>query len=886
MAKISKNKKKNDELDEHPEDGGKLSPGPGKESFKLAQFWKSQINAYEEATRRWFKRGNMVVKRYRDERNRIDEEGQRRMNLLWSNVKVMKPAIYSKCPIPIVDRKFLDKDPTGRLSSQILERSVKNELDSNGFHEGMNAAVMDMLLPGRGELWVRYEPKIGQGPSLPSNTINGVEDPLYDIGEETGDTDLTDLDETEEKLETTGEQVIAEKAIVDYVDWRDFYLFPPKARTWAEVQAVGKKTYISKKQAIERFGDKIGKSLKPDTTPFGSGDPQRLTYSDTSIFQDINERSIEIYEIWNKSDERVYWISSGYEYLCDVMDDPLELTGFFPVPPPLSSTMTNDTLIPIPDYIEWQDQAIQIDELTQRLSMLSKACKVAGVYSAANPQISRIFNESVENELIPVDQWAMFAESGGLKGAIDFIPIDQIQTCIETLQKVRQQAMVDLDQITGLSDVMRGTSDSRETLGGLRLKNNNAGTRLSENQEEVAKFARNVIRLVSEVVCKHFSDETIIESSGILYEDALQPDTLMREWETEHKPASPNQHQMPPQAMPNQHQMPPGMPPQAPQQPAQPQIAPPQPAQPQNNVVPFPGTPGQPQQPPPQQPPTPLIPQEQPPSPEILALMKVTKAIDLLRKDVTRNYRIDIETDSTIYGDKYQERQDATEFVTALGGFFKQFESVGQAEPASLPLLAKTLQWAVRKYRTGRDLEAEIDNFVDLMTKKAKQLAENPPPSPEMMKANAEIQQMQLEGKIQAENDQRDFQKQQANDQREAQIQASDDQREQQQSMLEMELQKMKLQNEKEKMEMEMQMAREQHAMEMQALRANTQADLQKHAIDVHSQKLELHNKEEEHKIDKKELKHKDELHNQKQRHQKTEQNKKHKDKMNNRKAS
>src|SRR6185369_5284366 len=174
------------------------------------------------------------------------------------------------------------------------------------------------------------------------------------------------------------------------------------------------------------FGKEIGSKLRPDTEPKVMGHNERQTYADSSVFEDINERNIVIYEIWNKSDKRVYWISTGYEYLCKVVDDPLELTTFFPVPPPLMSTSTNDTIIPVPDYLEWQDQAIQIDELTQRIAMLTKACKVAGVYAANNTAIGRIFNESIENELIPVDQWAMFADAGGLKGVIDVIPLDTI----------------------------------------------------------------------------------------------------------------------------------------------------------------------------------------------------------------------------------------------------------------------------------------------------------------------------------------------------------------------------------------------------------------------------------------------------------------------------
>jgi hypothetical protein len=63
-----------------------------------------------------------------------------------------------------------------------------------------------------------------------------------------------------------------------------------------------------------------------------------------------------VYEIWWKPTKKVYFIAKSYDELCKEVDDPLKLDGFFPCPEPISATMTNDTLIPVPDYVESQDQ--------------------------------------------------------------------------------------------------------------------------------------------------------------------------------------------------------------------------------------------------------------------------------------------------------------------------------------------------------------------------------------------------------------------------------------------------------------------------------------------------------------------------------------------------
>jgi hypothetical protein len=290
----------------------------------------------------------------------------------------------------------------------------------------------------------------------------------------------------------------------------------------------------------------------------------------------------------------------------------------------------------------------------------------------------------------------------------------------------------------------------------------------------------------------------------------------------------------------------------------------------QGNVVPFPGGGAQPHpmmggmgMPPPLPP--------QPPGPEeiqILIHVKILKAIDLLRKDVTREYRIDIETDSTIFGDKYQDRQDVNEFMTSLATYMKGFEAIAANSPEAMPMLAKALQWSTRRYRVGRDLESEIDNFVTLMTKKAKQLAENPQPSPEQAKANSEKEIVMMEAKAQEANDQREDQRQQANDQRQAMLDQSKAQQESQKMQQEMQMKREEMQMEMRKAEMEMQMKREEHQIKMMELKAGIQAKQQEHAMDAHQQSqemqmdmqkssMELQQSHEEHQVNKEVLEHK-----------------------------
>src|SRR6266436_8315078 len=89
---------------------------------RIASFWRNQIVEVDDDKefKRWLKRGTTIEKRYRDERNRVDEEGQRRVNSLWANVEILTPALYGKCPVPTAERRFRDKDVVGRGAAQII----------------------------------------------------------------------------------------------------------------------------------------------------------------------------------------------------------------------------------------------------------------------------------------------------------------------------------------------------------------------------------------------------------------------------------------------------------------------------------------------------------------------------------------------------------------------------------------------------------------------------------------------------------------------------------------------------------------------------------------------------------------------------------------------
>lgn len=831
-------------------------PDGGSKGRRLASFWMERIIECDDDRdfKQWLKRATTIEKRYRDQRNRVDEEGQRRVNSLWANIEILTPALYGKCPVPVCERRFKDKDPTGRGAAQILERALRNEIEICGFDESIRQALRDYLLAGRGVVWVRYEPIFDGGPSIPTDSEMDISDELGNIIEEPkGD------EEELWKLRETGIRVIRESTPVDFIQWTDFYTFPARARIWKEVTAVGKRVYMTREQMKRRFGNKIGSAI-----PFQKDDRKTRRQEDTRKGHEVDEKA-QVYEIWDKSQKEVIWVAEGYEYLCDRKDDPLQLEHFFPCPKPLYSNTTNNTLIPVPDFIQYQDQALQIDELTQRINMLAKACKVAGVYNAAAKGIQRLFNESVENEMIPVDDWAAFAEKGGVAGNLSFIPLKEIMGVIEELTKIKERAVAEMDRLTGINDVMRGVAeDDRETLGGKRLKAAASGTRLQHRQDEVARFATDVLRIMADVMCRHFSTQSLIEVSGALYEEGLgtmdipEEDMLQSDL-----PDLPGQKQDPPDSGPPQ--VPPmggpfsggkpgGVPPGL-QGPGAPQGMPPQGlpmppggdgvpggppgAGPQMGGGPMPpggqlpmlGQPPQPGQPPGQKPPMgfqgPMPGPQQKPQPyppqimdKLIGLQRIARGIKLLRNERLLGFRVSIEIESTVYADRDKEKGDRTAFLASVTQFLQQSMQISMMMPQASSFLAKLLQFGVRGFNVGRELEQAIEDFADNAEVFAKERAENQPPNPQMLKAQADMLKAQSDMQSSKFKIQSDQQKAAA----EVQRQQIENQGEQQNAMADM--QQKQADMEMRKMEMEMEKIR----LQIELVKA--QADLKKSMVD------------------------------------------------------
>jgi hypothetical protein len=608
----------------------------------LVKYWLDQIAFSERKRKPFITRGRQIVKRYKNKRT-LPVTGiplaQRRMNVLWSNVQTQKPVLFNQVPNANVSRRNpASKDPVGRMAAIVLQNCLQNSLGMEDFAHVINQVVEDRLLPGSGTAMVEYVPTIEKD----------------EIGWQAAET--------------------------RYIHWED--TITNMARTPQEVWFWGYATYLTRDevrdQVLKDGGDK-------QTAQKISQEIALDHKEDKSSSSEAMSKAV-VWVIWDSKSKRVLHIATGYtEAPIGVLEPPVDFDGFYPAPRPLVATTSTDSTVPTPDFDQYVDQADEIDMLTQRIGLLAKACRLRGFYPADMDSIKTLMENTGDNDLVPVSNWAMFSERGGAQNVIGYLPIKDIAACLQECISARNDAIEIMYQITGISDIMRGDTEAQETATAQQLKANFGGSRVRESQKDVQRFIRDLLRRKAEVICEHFQLKTIQAMAGVnLLTDQQKQQTLeiiqkLQGYQQQVAQAQQQGMQPPP---------PPGLP--------------------------------------------------QPPPSVLEALKEPTweQVMAVLQNEKTRGFVIDVETDSTIEPDQQAQQQRVTEFVTAVVSFLEAAAQIVPVMPQATPMLGEVLGWASRQFKVGDTIQTAIDEFVD----DAKKAAAAPkPPSPQDQKAQADV---------------------------------------------------------------------------------------------------------------------------------------------------
>lgn len=413
--------------------------------------WDKRIEKAERFLSKSREHGRKVYDRYADER--ADQlVGIKRANIFYANVNTIKESLFNSLPKPSVTRihKGDYEDDAARVAALVLQRALSYEVEcAINFKEAVRYSILDRLVPGTGQVWVRFE------------------DP--------------------------------EKLFVDVVYWEDFIYGP--ARNWDLVPWVGRIHELDEKTFKDVYGED------------GFREAEAVDDKNGQTAKEITEGKYKVYEIWDKKTKKVYHICKGAKNPLKTIDDPYGLANFFPCPKPLIANVKTNQFLAVTDYHLAQDQYNELDVLYARMSLIAMAVKVAGAYDSSTPEIANML-QGQENKLIPVDNWAMYAEKGGAKGMIDWYPVEQVVTVFQALQAQYEAVKTMLYEITGMSDIMRGQSNQYETAKAQQIKAQFASVRMGGYQRDVAEFVGDILRIMAGIMCKLYSNEKFLAICG------------------------------------------------------------------------------------------------------------------------------------------------------------------------------------------------------------------------------------------------------------------------------------------------------------------------------------------------------------------------------------
>lgn len=442
------------------------------------KFWLGEVAAARKREKDFRKEGKRVLDIYNGKKKESIP-----FNILYSNTETLVPALYNAQPRPVVQRRFKDEDPLGKLASQAGQRTLEFFGDTNSeeyasFDDVMGDAVLDALLPGRGASRVRYDAEV--------------------VGTEEG------------KRYVKWELVCFESLKWDR--WIHGY-----AKKWNKVPWVAFEHDVSEEEAKELFGAANAAKLQyAERSELDTRDEEK---EDADTEED--QKVCKVWEIWVRAEKKIIFVSPNFTsgYLKEE-DDELKLSGFFPMPQPLRFLRKSNDLAPVALYALYENQAKELNRLSVRINRIAEAMKVRGVYDSSIGELDKVFRQD-DNAMVAAENVAALTDKGGLEKAIWLVPIDKLVNVFQQLIIARQQCKQIIYEITGISDILRGASVASETATAQEIKNQWGTLRLKRLQKDVSRYARDMLRISLEIAAKKLSEKTFAGMTGLPF--AQQP---------------------------------------------------------------------------------------------------------------------------------------------------------------------------------------------------------------------------------------------------------------------------------------------------------------------------------------------------------------------------
>lgn len=432
-----------DEVDPKPEDKPESSA-----------MWLAMLKDAEVADRFYHEKVDNIEKLFADLKAMAAPGGDRELQLLWANMEVMKPTVYSRPPNPLASPRFKDRKELPRRAADLIERAMQYDADADDLHETLLSVRDDMCVCARGVVWV----------------TDGGED--------------------------------GSPAPAEHLDRKDWRCEP--ARKWAEVGWVARRAYMTRKEVKARFG-KVPPTMKFVERKVGDFKGEKKA----SVWELWDRgRNCVVWvseDVQDVLDKRPPHLKLTKFFPCPKPAyATLERGTLTPIP---------DTVYYLDQIEEINDATDKIANLTAALRLRGFYPAGASDIGQAIEQAWKATDH--EALLTPINTMASLGPAVKMGDVIAWTPLVEVFQAIQGLVEIRRQLIEDVYQITGLSDIMRGATDPNETLGAQQLKSQYGSVRIKEKQAEMQRVARDVIRIKAEIMAENVSIDALLEMAQV-----------------------------------------------------------------------------------------------------------------------------------------------------------------------------------------------------------------------------------------------------------------------------------------------------------------------------------------------------------------------------------
>jgi hypothetical protein len=647
-----------------------LTDKKGKEA--LIEIWKKEI----ENSIKYHQKSKELAKEFQ---NIYDGENDRYAKksypIFWSNTQTLKPLLFSKLPKVNITQSFFKDDEISRIASEVIERLITYLLKESNAENQIEKIRDAYLIQGIGIPRIVFVPP-EPIESKKKKTIKNEEGEEIETEEEET---FYDVDEEKKSFK------------LEFVDYQHFLKSTEKE--WERVRWIAFKKYYSRVELIDHFGEEIGKKVKMSNTKFEHLPQQE---QENEIFQ-----LCEVWEIWDKENQICHFITfAGEGAVLNSEKEFYNLKNFFPIPMPMGLN-ENRSLLPSPLYKQYKNLAEDLSRLHDRIVNLTDQAKFTGAYTsfAEQKDIENIMNGE-DGEFSALQTTANIDDARKL---IVFKPLTEIANTITILRNEKTQLKIDIQEITGLSDILRGATVASETATAQQLKGNFAISRIQPLQKEVEFTIRDTIRLLTELAVEKLPLVEIIKITGLkivdvglILNNARQTIEINKQEAIDLlNPQDPDYQQ---KLMMLEQQAQVGL------EKTKKDL--------QEQLKGF-----------------------------VIELKNLPKLNKILKDDKMRCISIDIETDSTIKIDQNQEKMDRMEYVRTISQTLQALAPAVQTGIINKKALSEMIIFASKPLKVGRNLEDYL--------REEQPVEEKPDPQAMLAQAQIELQQQELQLKQQ-----------------------------------------------------------------------------------------------------------------------------------------